>query len=385
MSTVVPVPKIDNAMVLPTMYLNRAIAKLLVTNRESDFTLLGISYAGNLPRQGRLHQLTGNLMDNMSQLGNYYNSTGYLAEAGPSDDGTIQGTWSNPIYVYETLPSYKAFFIIHGEYKGKEYYYKTELTDASGNFMAFYRQTSYSFNISSVTGPGYTNLQDALISAPSNAVDYVLTVNEPDGYEIIANNDYYMAVSNSHYVIHTPGGTGESYVAFTIITNCTRNFQADNIISMDPAVPGVTLSHIKVPVSTSSLTIAKTDIKITVSSAFTTGTIRVRLGNLDKTITIERRERIASGGAVLSNFVTGGQYASASIVDIQYADWLKLSPHPDRIPAYYESIHVDNGQIYLHVDSNTGSSVRKNGVVYIGTSSTMISPKRIKFEVEQSN
>ena len=383
MSTVVPVSGINNELVLGTLYMNRAVTKLLVTNRCSDFKLLGISYAGNLPRQGRLHQLTGeSLMDNSSQLG-IYNDVNYIAEATPSEDGTVQGTWANPLYVYETLSTYNAFFIICGEYEGTPYYYKTLLLNDSGNTFTLYRQTLYSFNITSVTGPGFTTLADALVAPPSNALAYTITVNDSNGYEIIANTDYYMAISNSHYVIHTPGGT-EKFVAFTIINNCTHSFPNDNKIEVESGT-GLTVYTTQMDISGSSSTVVTNDVQISVSSAFTTGAIHVRLGNLDKTITIERRDLIPSSGAVISDFVTGGDYASAYIDDPSNVGWLKLSPFSNQVPTYYESIYVGNGEIYLHVDNNATGAIRENGVVYVGTSSNTASPKRIKYEVGQSN
>lgn len=390
MSVIAPVSGIDDGLKLGTLYLNRATAKILVTNMAPNFTLLGVNYMGNIPRQGRLHHLSGELLpDNSSQLGVYYDPADDIAAANPSDDGDMQGTWANPLYVYEGLSTYGTFVVIRGEYEGVTYYYKAAALDNSGNAVTINRQTQYTFNILSVSGPGFTNLDNALASSsPSNTVNYTLTVADLDSHEIIANGEYFLAVTNSHYVIHTPGDTNEEYAAFTIANNCTHDFPNDNLISV---VSGTGLEITSVPkmqTSSSSSTVVTDDVKIKVSAGFTSGTISVILGNLSKAVTIERRERIVVTGTVVSNFASaltiGGEYVSAYVADPANASWLQLSPYRDRVLDHYEYIYTDNGEIYLHVGTNTTGTVRKNGVVYVNSAAGITSLKRIKFEVEQA-
>ncbi|MDR2038934.1 MAG: hypothetical protein LBQ60_13510 [Bacteroidales bacterium] len=389
MSINVPVSGIDNNLILGILNLNRAVARMFVTNSASNFTLLGINYIGNISRQGRLHQLSGEpLMDNSSILGVYYDPANDIAAANPSEDNSMQGTWANPLYVYEALTAYGIFVIIRGEYEGVTYYYKAAILDGSGSAIQINRHTHYNFTITSVTGPGFTSLANALASkSPSNTVNYTLTVVDLNSHEIIANGEYFMAVTNSHYVIHTPEGTDEEYVAFTITNNCTHDFPNDNLISVASGTGLEITSTPKMQISPNSSTVVTDDVTIKMSTGFTNGTISIILGNLSKAVTIERRERIVSTGTVVSDFASsltpGGKYTSAYVADPANTSWLQLSPFSDRVLESYEDIYVDSGDIFLHVGANGTGSVRKNGIVYVNTAADVASLKRIKFEVEQ--
>ena len=63
-------------------------------------------------------------------------------------------------------------------------------------------------------GRGYDTVADAKLSKPSNTdLDFEITVDDSNSYEIIANNDYYLGVSNSVFIAYSPDDAS-TYEAF---------------------------------------------------------------------------------------------------------------------------------------------------------------------------
>lgn len=104
------------------------------------------------------------------------------------------------------------------------------IVDDNLTLMSLERNKLYTFTINKVHGPGFDTVADAKVSKPSNtALDYSVLVDDSNTYEIIANNDYYLGVSNSVFFAYT-NETAE-YEAFRIITDCKTIFPNSNKIS----------------------------------------------------------------------------------------------------------------------------------------------------------
>lgn len=67
---------------------------------------------------------------------------------------------------------------------------------ANGAQLDVERNYSYEFTITSVDGYGYATVADAKKSIASNtSLNYQVLIQDNSGYEIQANNDYYLGVT----------------------------------------------------------------------------------------------------------------------------------------------------------------------------------------------
>lgn len=186
----------------------------------------------NAPKQGMFYNLTGILQQNIG--------AGNLIEYRESDEqysadiveaemitATEQSTKTNPLYLYEShTQTNDTYLIIRGTYKGGTYFYKMAFVDDDLNVLSILRNTEYVFTITSVRGEGFATVADAKKSLASNTnLDFTVLVRDDSSYEMMSNNEYYLGVSNSHFEVYAPAGTGETYTAVTLITDCKTLFR----------------------------------------------------------------------------------------------------------------------------------------------------------------
>lgn len=280
------------------------------------------------------------------------------------------------------------------------------------------RNASYTFNIIKAKGPGYDTMEDAIASTPSNTnLDYRMTVDDGESYEIMANNDYYLGVSNSVYIVY--GGTddyGYLYEVFRVITDCTTTFPTSNHMveeNREDVAFGFG-EHIRVkeiPIVESS----SSNPRITPVHAYITtwlqsyeegipnrknAYITLTLGNLKKKVHIRQRGIVSSSGGTFKYMPTNNTnpevkeinyYCLSAQVEDGTSDpksWIKLLPSSSIEREDASNITVDNGIIFIKVAPNSTGNAR-SGIVYMTTiknpngSNSDNSMQRIKINICQ--
>ena len=384
----------------------------------------GITAVVNVPRQGRLHNLDVTTLTTASGLTEYQYDAGYsapVAGAAVADGG--QSTKDEPVYLYESATGNNTYLIIQGTYANKDYYYKMAVIDKDGYLMDILRNREYTFTISKVKGPGYDTVEDAKASKASNtALDFRIQVDESDAYEIIANNDYFLGVSNSVFMAYTNVTTIYNE-AFSLITDCTVEFPDARTITDNSGeiAPGSfrleSPADGKIPIVSSGISSPRTTaIGVRITNWLMwyedgimgddgvmrkNGYITLKLGNLEKQVHIRRRAAIDAGGTILK-YMPANSYPFPTTGEVDYhcltgevedgtdnpKEWIKLLPSSMVDRNDTDKIIVEDGHIYIKIMPNTASTTR-NGIVYLTTimpgslytgESTV---KRIKIDITQ--
>lgn len=427
MSYLLEVDKVDNTTKIEksdgsSLMLLRAVAKIVVVNEASNFELEGVSAVANVPRQGQLHNLIpASIMGNAGNLTNYqYDASCSLPLVSAETITNKQSTENSPIYIYETnTQTYSTYLIIQGIYETKSYYYKMAIVDKDLNYMNIYRNHAYTFTIKKVHGRGYDTVADAKLSKPSNTdLDFEITVDDSNSYEIIANNDYYLGVSNSVFIAYSPDDAS-TYEAFKVITDCEKAFPdartiTDNMAEADNSFALSSLADGKLPiVASTSPRVTPVSVLIQswlmyseVGQSFegrdkVNAYITLKLGNLEKQVHIRRRAAIDAGGTILK-YMPANSYPFPTTGEVDYhcltgevedgtdnpKEWIKLLPSSMVDRNDTDKIIVEDGHIYIKIMPNTASTTR-NGIVYLTTimpgslytgESTV---KRIKIDITQ--
>ncbi len=364
----------------------RVVARVEVIDQETGFDFKGITMVANAAKQGLLHKQNGNAITPASNRVEYRYNNSYSDDIAKAVvNGTEQTTTENPVYLYEASTTYDMYIIIRGIYDGKEYFYKLAFIGENENHLDIERNHRYIFTITKVKGPGYSTVGDAKVSLPSNTqVDYTITVRDEASYEIISNNDYYMGVSNSHYIVYADAGTTKEFHAFTLATDCIRPFPDKRTIT---ASTGLQISSpaagtsVALPIVTNTSPL-KTEVKIQLGAGFSAGTVQLELGNLEKTVSVERRDRISR----LENTLTFPEFycLSAYVEEDDAKTWLKLMSSSGMRDVTDEII-VEDGVINIRVERN--GSGQRYGTVYLTTIKDPGSPTsqiiRIKIYITQ--
>ena len=223
MSYLLGVDKIDTTTRIEnsdgsTIELIRVAAKVVVANKADNFYLKGITAVVNVPRQGRLHNQDGTVMNNMANLTEYC-QTGYGSSLVVTDNSAVgQSTEMKPLYLYESDIQNNTYLIVEGTYENKDYFYKLVLVDGKYNLMDILRNHSYTFTIIKAKGPGYDTVEDAKASKASNVdLDYKLSVDDSYSYEayraLLIINHNFKSFLNPNY-LGKPGNL--SYLSYQI-------------------------------------------------------------------------------------------------------------------------------------------------------------------------
>lgn len=395
---------IGPSTIIPDIEIGRPVAKVTVQNTDTndidgvagpDFSLTGITAVINTPRQARLYNRTSsqayNTVSGGTNLIEYRTDASYSADIAPA--GT-ESTATNPVYLFDSetaADKNNTYIIIRATYRGEEMFYKMAFVDNDSGHANFerplnvVRNTSYEFVITAVDGRGYSSVADAMLSKPSNTnLKYTVRVTDSSSFEIMANNDYYVGVTNSHFEVYAPADGFTAHTAFTLITDCTRTFATKNYVKSLTAGMTVTApAGGVIPVNST----APCEVKVVMDTGFTQGEIELHLGSMRKVVTVRRRDRVSN--TTISSFIpdegsTPYTYVSAYIdgypVDGRGAPlpshWLQLSPGSEAVRNDPHAIFVDDGRIDLHVGSG-GTA----GDVYVSTRYGTI--RRIKVRVTQ--
>lgn len=379
MNALVSVSGIDVGIKIPTVELKRVAAKIIVSSTSPNFTLQGITAVVNTSKQSRLYNWNSSLTYANTNLIEYRSNASYSPDF---IQAISNSTASNPLYLYESAynsTNNDTYLIIRGTYKNRTSYYKMGLVANNVRFDVE-RNYLYDFTITSVEGDGYSTIEDAKKSIASNtSLNYQVLIQDNSGYEIQANNDYYLGVTNSHNELYAPQNNATEYTAFTLVTDCKTPFPDKRTIkSLTTGLEIAAPSDGLIPLSSTT----PYDVKIKVANGFTAGQIEIHLGSLQKIITV-RRHTPVSTGTVISNFIPdAGKYISAYIENYPMIDsntpnpsnWLQLSPGGEAVRNDPHQITADNGLIDLHVNG------RGEGDAYVSMSKNNVE-QRIKVHI----
>ena len=425
MSYLLGVDKIDTTTRIEnsdgsTIELIRVAAKVVVANKADNFYLKGITAVVNVPRQGRLHNQDGTVMNNMANLTEYC-QTGYGSSLVVTDNSAVgQSTEMKPLYLYESDIQNNTYLIVEGTYENKDYFYKLVLVDGKYNLMDILRNHSYTFTIIKAKGPGYDTVEDAKASKASNVdLDYKLSVDDSYSYEMISNNDFYLGVSNSVFIAYA--SEDKIYEVTSVATNCKTNFPnscriGDNHIEVDDAfsltnpADGARIPIVEGSTPDPNITQVESLItsKLRLHEDYQTDEggiyrknayITLKLGNLEKKIRVRQRLAVPQEGLILKYMPTTEDvdsydmnfYCLTAYVE-DGADnpktRIKLRPSSSDGRNITDRITVDDGKIYMEVTANEGTASR-NGLVYLTTikapdnSSGIRTTQRVKINITQ--
>lgn len=349
--------------------LTRAVAKIVVKSNTADFTLLGVHSVYNMNKNTVLHNLSG-VPETATNVLDYIKSN--------TDEDFVFATTNiaDPIYVYEAEANSNTYMIIHGLYKGTEYYYKMAIADRDFNYMDIKRNHEYEFTIVSANSPGFATYADALLSKPNNMdLKYEVKITDLSSYEIKANSEYFLAVSNRLCIIYDDTeSSGNQYIAFTLTTDCTyahRFSDESNYLKVsNGAMSIVSPTPARIPSAANANSPVTTDVivKLPAGSA-DKSTINIKLGNIEQTVNVVRKSIIPVGGAVVNYYTE-----NAGAYDFEYylltakvdnsAPWITMKNKYGVTSADPNSIMVEDGVIDIHVAS---TSVARNTVIYLTT------------------
>lgn len=423
MSYVLQVDKIDETTRIEgsgstSLELIRVVAKMVVVNEAANFTFKGITLVANAPYQGQLHNLDGSIYST-NRLTEYQSASGY---AGNLVEAVGESTSDNPIYLYESATEGNdTYLIIQGEYEGVDYYYKMALVDgyqSTSSVLNIRCNFQYTFRIINARGPGYDTVQDAKVSKPSNIdLDFEIKVEDASIYEVIANNDYYLGVSNSVFIAYT--NISRDYEGFHLLTNCGRDFPNSNSITTNRSVLDNAfniLSPLRIPVVVGNpATLVTTPVTVRATNYLkwyednvtnpSTGQLRenayitLKLGNLEKKVQIRQRDAVPADSTsfYFQPTVTDGgtkrdfkYYVLSGYVE-EGKEWIKLRPSSGADREDTDNILVDDGIIRIDVlaNPNTTPATGRDGIVYLTTianpsdSNQQGEIKRIKLHINQ--
>ena len=244
--------------------------------------------------------------------------------------------------------------------------------------MDIKRNHEYEFTIVSANSPGFATYADALLSKPNNMnLKHEVKITDLASYEIKANSEYFLAVSNRLCIIYDDTeSSGNQYIAFTLTTDCTYAHQfsdksnylkvsngAMSIVSPTPArIPSA--ANANSPVTTEVI------VKLPAGSA-DKSSINIKLGNIEQTVNVVRKSIIPVGGAVVNYYTeNAGAYdfeyylLTAKVDNSANVPWITMKNKYGVTSADPNSIMVEDGVIDIHVAS---TSVARNTVIYLTT------------------
>ena len=428
MSTLLEVERIDNTTRIEngdgsSLMLVRTTARMHIVNKASAFELRGITAVVNAPRQGQFHRIESTVDARPTNLTEYRYDAAYsspIVTAEAVDGG--QSTASHPIYLYESAIPNNTYLLIQGTYEGREYYYKMAIVDDDTRTMDVLRNHSYVFTITAAKGPGYDTVEDAKVSKPSNtALDYKLLIDDSNAYETMANNDFYLGVSNSVFI--TYASEEADYEVFKLVTDCRTDFPNSCSVTDNRGEVGDWSFRLVSPANGARIPIVEgstpdpniTPVEARISNWLlwhedyqydengvprNNAYITLKLGNLEKRIRIRQRYAIPAAGMTIryrpatdapESYDMNYYCLSAYVEDgaDQPKTWIKLRPSAGTIREDTEHITVDDGEIRFEVAANTETRSR-SGTIYLTTiKDPGISPagstmQRIKINITQS-
>lgn len=328
--------------------LARMVAKVTVENTAAGFVMEGFTVIG-AKQYGRFSQSSPAIA-----LGNKVN---YFAQL-PADQVSGISNGKDAVYIYESAAG-ETSAIVKGKYNGVTGYYRLAFKGTNNTEMGITRNKWYQFKIKDVKISGYKTLQEAIIAPPSNITAELLVIDQ-NSMEITDNGQYYLGLSNSEFYVYS-NSAHNNLTAATITTNAPAGVKASvEVLSVNPASSMTVSSASIMPDGT----VRGTDLKINLTAQFTIGTLKITVGNLIRTVKVERKPVMTWKE---TNLTFNPGYVSAKIESQGNGGtgWLTLSTDGVKY-AEPEVVRPDYpGIIYLKVGNNGTSIARSGGNVYL--------------------
>ena len=348
--------------------LTRAVAKIVVKSTVADFTLSGIHSVYNMNKNTVLHNLSGNLETAASMVD-------YIRNDANEDFVSATANVTDPIYVYEAKSGTGAYMIIRAFYKGLESYYKIAIADDELKYIDIKRNHEYRFTIISANFPGFGSYTDALLAEPNNlALKCKVEIIDLSSFEIKANSEYYLAVSNRLCMIYDDINSEHQYLAFTLTTNCTYAHKFSDKSNYIRVTNGTMTIVAPASQRISSASDPNTPFTVDVVVKLPTGSIdnssiNIKLGNIEQKVSEIRKDIIPAAGMVVNYYTQ-----NSGIYDFDYyllsaktdtdISWITMKNKHGGISGDPNSIQVGDG--IIDIDIASASSAR-NAVVYLTT------------------
>ena len=236
------------------------------------------------------------------------------------------------IYLYEnngtfaTNSANPTIVIVKGTYKGVTGYYRLDiLNTATGQkpyaAHSITRNFLYILKITKVETVGYATADEAAANTASNNISYDVEVSDGTSFDIASNGEYYLGLSNSECLVYTLATQPVTVNISTVSHNAPSTVLQGNVAFKNVVGDAPTISSNPFTVGGPyDGTIKTTGLNLTFSSGFNSCDVVLTLGNLTKTIKLERTSASLSFGGAVS---LGSGYVSAVIDSPQ--TWVKLS------------------------------------------------------------
>lgn len=335
------VSEISPTMGKQSIYMKRAVARIDIKVAgevpSSDFELESVTLVNAAKKYNPMPILSPELLtgDNVIR----YNEV-------TATSNSIQSA----IYCYENngTANNPTQLLVKGKYKGATTsgYYMLNMVylNAGVKHYDIKRNYTYTVNITKVNNSGFRTENEALMSSPSNDMLSEVVITDLDSNDMVSNGSYYLGLSNSECVIYTSEGHDNELIA-TLCHNAPAI--AGNIaVSVNGA--GLTINNTS-NLPTPDGTVKNGDVRVNIASTFVSGSVIIKVGNLEKTIKITRDATPLSYGGP---FNLGDSYIYAKKLSVgSQTDWIKLSPEADGSVGEDELDHSD-GSIHMQLDIN---------------------------------
>lgn len=300
----------------------RIAAKIEVDAKAvaADFTIAGATL-WNGPKQGHVLPQSPMIAYNGANVVKYNEKTGvsencirsqiYLYE----NNSTLADNTANPTIV-----------IVKGTYKGTTGYYRLDILNTAVGEKPYAahsitRNFLYTLKVTKIETVGYATADEAAANTASNNISYDVEVSDGTSFDIASNGEYYLGLSNSECMVYAVASTPITMDISTVSHNAPSTVLQGNVAFKNVVGDAPTISSD--PFTTGGAydgTIKTAGLSLTFSSGFNSCDVVLTLGNLTKTIKLERTsEMLSFGGA----FLLGNGYVSGTTGSSQA--WAKLS------------------------------------------------------------
>lgn len=267
-----------------------------------------------------------------------------------SEVAAVSNCVESAIYCYENNSTVDSptQLLIKGKYNGAATsgYYLLNMMYNRNNAYSFdiKRNYIYTVNIAKINSSGYSSEAGALANPPSNDMISEIEIVDGASSDMVSNGLYYLGFSNSECLFYTSEAHNNELAA-TFTHNAPAS--AGNMTIRVEGV-GLTLNASSV-IPPSNGSVQSGEIKVDIASEFVSGSVVVKLGNLERTIKITRdAQPLSYGGA----FNLGSSYIYAKKLDVSpNTDWIKLSPNEDSSVGDDE-IDQPDGSIHMQLGIN---------------------------------
>lgn len=368
MTAFIELDKIDKStQVNNTIYLQRIISKIYINatkaNQENGFTLTGVTVLG-VPSIGYLDNEINQECVPPQSLVKYgkKNASDQLLDDliinNIIDNTTKSEVNDQPIYIFPFLKKGKIpkdfHLLLKGNFGKETRYYKIRIGNEDNITQLIKPNTSLLINIESVKTNGYINIDQAMEFEANTGVVIKLVALE-NSQEIIADQSFYLGVSNSVYKFYS----GLSPNKKEVVTITTNAFEKQTS-TPETSLTLVDAENIQLTPG-QSFNSNTTNVTVDFLNSKAKGILRVKVGNLTKDILIEKdilpdsNYEINQNGLLIAKDVLTAYVMTDKCVNTYNAAGLALSQNSGDRMLEIESLLPSN--LYLFFKKKVGKQL----------------------------